>query len=208
MELDVTSPKKKLAAVIALGAIALLAGCGSATAAFTVGKNSTSVKDIQTSVDNILAARKGVNTTGMNLQTGAALVASQVQFLLITELLADTAKSVGVTTSPAELSAEKDSVTKQVGGAPQLPKALVGAGIDPKNIDLYFTSVIYSQKLSNYVMKSGVSSSNLNAALTQLVSSVATKEGVTVNPRYGKWDPKTATIVPTDSTSGAVTSTK
>lgn len=208
MELDVTSPKKKLAAVIALGAIALLAGCGSATAAFTVGKNSTSVKDIQTSVDNILAARKGVNTTGMNLQTGAALVASQVQFLLITELLADTAKSVGVTTSPAELSAEKDSVTKQVGGAAQLPKALVGAGIDPKNIDLYFTSVIYSQKLSNYVMKSGVSSANLNAALTQLVSSVATKEGVTVNPRYGKWDPKTATIVPTDSTSGAVTSTK
>lgn len=202
------SAKRKLAAIISLGAIALLAGCSSTTAAFTVGKNSTSVKEVQASVDNILAARKGVDTSGMNLQTGAALVASQVQFLLISQLLEDTAKSVGITVVPGEVAAEKAAAIKQVGGAAVFPKALVGASIDPKNVDLYFTSVVYSQKLSQYTAKAGVTSANTGAALTQLVSTVADKEGVTVNPRYGKWDPKSATLVPADASSGAVTSTK
>ena len=208
MEPVVTSVKKKFAALIAIGSLALLAGCASTSAAFTIGKSSTSVSTIQKSVDNILAARKGVDTSGMNLQTGSALVASQVQFLLISQLLVDTAKSVGITVAPSEVAAEKAAAIKQVGGDAVFPKALVGASIDPKNVDLYFTSVVYSQKLSAYVQKNGAAAASTSAALTTLVSGIATKEGVLVNPRYGKWDPKTASLVPTDASSGAVKSSK
>lgn len=203
--------KKKFVALLlipSISSIAFLSGCASTSAAFTVGKSTTTVTDIQQSVDNILAARKGVDTSGMNLETGSALVASQVQFLLISQLLVDTAKSVGLSVSQQEVTAARDAAIKQVGGAAVFPKALVGASIDPKNVDLYFTSVVYSQKLAAYVQKNGTSAADTSAALTTLVSGVANKEGVTVNPRYGKWDAKTASLVPADSSSGAVTANK
>jgi len=208
MELVVTSVKKKVTALISIGAISLLAGCASTSAAFIVGKVSTSVSDVQKSVDNILAARKGVDTTSMNLQTGAALVENQVQFLLVSQLLADTAKSLHITVAPSEAAAAKAAAIKQVGGQALFPKALVGAGIDPQSVDLYFTSVIYSQKLTAFLQQNGATAANTGPALTTLVAAVGLKEGVTVNPRYGKWDSKTATLVPADASSGAVKSNK
>ncbi len=140
----------------------------------------------------------------MNLQNGSALIQNQVQFFLISQLLADTSNSLGIKVAPAEVAKAKAAAIKQVGGDKALPKALVGAGIDPTTLDLYFTSVLYSQKLAAYAQQAGATAANQGAAITSLVSAMATKEGVTVNPRYGKWDPKTANIVPADTTSGAV----
>ena len=144
----------------------------------------------------------------MNLQTGSALVENQVQFFLFADLLAAAAHDNGITVTAAELANAKAAVVKQVGGTAVFPKALVGAGIDPAGVDLYFTSVLYSQKLSAFVQKAGTAAADVNAALTSLVSQEAGKVGVTVNPRYGKWDSKNATLVPADATSGAVKSTK
>jgi len=201
-----TTLTKKLSSLVTLGSLVLLAGCSSTSAAFTLGKNVTSVTDIQKTVDNILAARKTVNTTGMNLATGAALTASQVQFYLVSQLLADAGTSVGLAVTPAEIAKAKEAAIVQIGGATALPRALVGAGIDPKNLNLYFTSVLFSQKLNAYELKNGATKASATAAITTLISDTATKEGITINPRYGKWDPKTATIVPADATSGAVVS--
>jgi len=208
MERFVNSAKKKIAALVSIGALLLLAGCASTTAAFTVGKNSVSVTDIQTSVDNIVAARKGVDTTGMTLQTGNALIESQVQFFLFAELLSRLAQEHGLSVTPAELAQEKAGVIQQVGGAAIFPKALINAGIDPKSVDLYFTSVLYSQKLSDMIKKSGTAAADVSAALTSLVSQEAIKLGVTVNPRYGKWDAKNGVLIPADAASGAVTTKK
>jgi hypothetical protein len=196
---------QKVAALASASVLLLLAGCTSTTAAVTVGKNSTSVARVQETVTNILNARKGVDTTGMNLLTGSALASSQAQFFLISQLLADEGKSIGITVTPAEATAEKNAAIKQVGGEAALPKALVGANIDAKNLDLYFTSVLYSQRLIAAIEKSGMSAANAPAALTLAISEMAKKEGIQVNPRYGKWDSKTATLVAADTTSGAVT---
>jgi hypothetical protein len=195
---------KKTLALASASALLLLAGCTSTTAAVTVGKNSTSVARVQETVTNILNARKGVDTTGMNLLTGSALATSQAQFFLISQLLADEGKSIGITVTPAEAITEKNAAIKQVGGEAALPKALVGANIDAKNLDLYFTSVLYSQRLIAAIEKSGMSAANAPAALTVAISEIANKEGIQVNPRYGKWDSKTATLVAADTTSGAV----
>jgi len=195
---------KKTLALTSASALLLLAGCTSTTAAVTVGKNSTSVARVQETVTNILNARKGVDTTGMNLLTGSALATSQAQFFLISQLLADEGKSIGITVTPAEAITEKNAAIKQVGGAAALPKALVGANIDAKNLDLYFTSVLYSQRLIAAIEKSGMSAANAPAALTVAISEIANKEGIQVNPRYGKWDSKTATLVAADTASGAV----
>ena len=204
MKLEISQRAKKITALLSIGAVLILAGCSSPTAAFTVGKKSTSINDIQKSIDNILASRRSVDITGMNLQNGSALIQNQVQFFLISQLLADTSNSLGMKVAPAEVAKAKAAAIKQVGGDKALPKALVGAGIDPTTLDLYFTSVLYSQKLAAYAQKAGATSANQGAAITSLVSAMATKEGVTVNPRYGKWDPKTANLIPADTTSGAV----
>jgi len=155
---------QKVTALVSISTLLLLAGCTSTTAAVTVGKNSTSVARVQESVTNILNARKGVDTTGMNLLTGSALATSQAQFFLISQLLADEGKSIGISVTPSEAVAEKNAAIKRGWGAAALPKALVGANIDEKNLDLYFTSVLYSQRLIAAIEKSGMSAANAPAA--------------------------------------------
>ena len=197
MKLEISQRAKKITALLSIGAVLLLAGCSSPTAAFTVGKKSTSINEIQKSIDNILASRRSVDITGMNLQNGSALIQNQVQFFLISQLLEDTGKSLGLNVTPAEVAKAKADAITQIGGEAKLPKALVGAGIDPTTLDLYFTSVLYSQRLAAYAKTAG-------KPVTDYVTSVAAKEGITVNPRYGKWDPKTANLIPADTTAGAV----
>ena len=143
MKLEISQRAKKITALLSIGAVLILAGCSSPTAAFTVGKKSTSINDIQKSIDNILASRRSVDITGMNLQNGSALIQNQVQFFLISQLLADTSNALGIKVTPSEVATAKAGAIKQVGGDKALPKALVGAGIDPTTLDLYFTSVLY-----------------------------------------------------------------
>jgi hypothetical protein len=197
VKLEISQRAKKITALLSIGAVLLLAGCSSPTAAFTVGKKSTSINEIQKSIDNILASRRSVDITGMNLQNGSALIQNQVQFFLISQLLEDTGKSLGLNVTPAEVAKAKADAITQIGGEAKLPKALVGAGIDPTTLDLYFTSVLYSQRLAAYAKTAG-------KPVTDYVTAVAAKEGITVNPRYGKWDPKTANLIPADTTAGAV----
>ncbi len=155
------------------------------------------VNEIQKSVETILANRAKVDTTGMNLETGAALNTSQARFYLITTLLADTAKANKISITPAELAAAKTAAIKSIGGEANLPKTLVGAGIDLKNLDRYFSAVIYSQKLGTVATAAG-------KTITELISVEADLEKVFVNPRYGSWDSKTASIIAADPTAGAV----
>jgi hypothetical protein len=195
---------KKIIGLVSVSALLLMTGCTNTNAAITVGKKSVSVARVQESITNILNARKGVDTTGMSLLTGSALAASQAQFFLISQLLEDEGKSIGISVTPAEALKEKNAAIKQVGGTDALPKALIGANIDAKNLDLYFTSVLYSQRLIAAIEKSGVSAADSSTALTVAITEMAAKEGITINPRFGKWDAKTATLIPADTTSGAV----
>ena len=153
---------QKLTALASISTLLFLAGCTSTTAAVTVGKNSTSVARVQESVTNILNARKGVDTTGMNLLTGADLATSQAQFFLISQLLEDEGKSIGITVTPAEATKEKNVAIKQVGGAAALPKALVGANIDEKNLD---TLVVNN---SHYLFANKTLNTNPAATATSL----------------------------------------
>ncbi|NCZ29391.1 MAG: hypothetical protein EBX70_06795 [Betaproteobacteria bacterium] len=49
---------------------------------------------------------------------------------------------------------------------------------------------------------------NLSAQIQKLVVAKAKELGVTVNPRYGKWDPTVADVVASDAAGTAVTPTK
>lgn len=198
---------KKILAISAIATALLLTGCSQVGAAATVGDTKITQATVQASIDSIIAERKKVDTSQMQLETGSTLNIAQLRFQVLTALIREVAKDYKVTATKAEIDTRRTGILGQVGGATGLPKALVGAGIAPANFDTYLEAVILSGKISQAIVATGVSQDALGAEITKIVSLKAAALKVTINPRYGKWDPVKADIVATDSAGNAVKST-
>ena len=196
---------KKILAITAVVATFLLAGCSQVGAAATVGDTKITQATVQGSVDAILSERAKVDTTQMQLETGASLNVSQLRFHLLSTLLRELGKELKVTVTKAEIDTRRASIIDQVGGEASLPTALVNAGIAPNDLDEYIEAIAYSDKISQKLVAAGVTEDQLGAEFQKLVVAKAKEIGVTVNPRYGKWDPATADVVAADSAESAVT---
>jgi hypothetical protein len=94
---------------------------------------------------------------------------------------------------------------EQVGGAASMPTALVNAGIAPEDLDAYIEAISLSDKISQALVASGVTEDQVGTEIQKLIVAKSKELGVTVNPRYGKWDADTADIVAADPASSAVT---
>jgi hypothetical protein len=143
----------------------------------------------------------------MQLQTGAELNLSQLRFQVLTVLIREVGKDYKISASKSEIDTRRAAIVEQVGGETGLPKALVGAGIAPQNLNLYLEAVIVSGKISDAIVATGVTQEALGAEITKIVAAKAAQLKVEVNPRYGKWDPINADVVATDSAGSAVKST-
>lgn len=196
---------KKILAITAAVATLLLAGCSQVGAAATVGDTKITQATVQGSIDAILAERAKVDTSQMQLETGAALNVSQLRFHLLSTLLRELGNELKVTVTKAEIDTRRASILDQVGGEVGLPAALVNAGIAPDDLDEYIEAISYSDKISQKLTAAGVTEDQLGAEIQKLVVAKAKEIGVTVNPRYGKWDPVTADVVAADSAESAVT---
>lgn len=197
---------KKFLAISAIASALLLSGCSQVGAAATIGETKITQEVVQTSIDSILAERAKIDISQMELQTGADLNLSQLRFQVLTVLIREVGKDFKVEASKAEIDTRRNGILEQVGGEVGLPKALVGAGIAPANLDLYLEAVIVSGKISDAIVASGVTEDLLGGEITRLVAAKAAQLKVEVNPRYGKWDPISADVVPVDSAGDAVTS--
>jgi hypothetical protein len=160
---------------------------------------------VQSSVDAIIAERSKVDTSQMQLEVGETLNRAQMRFHVLSELLNEVAAKLKITVSKAEIDTRRASITEQVGGEAGLPTALVGAGIAPKDFDLYLQSIIISDKLSQGLEASGIPADQVGLAIQKLVVDMAKENKVTINPRYGVWDAVNADVVPVDSAGSAVT---
>ena len=195
---------KKIIAVIAAAAL-LLTGCSQVGAAATVGDTKITQATVQGSIDSILAERAKVDTTQMQLETGESLNRGQLRFHLLSALLRAVGEELKLTVTKAEIDTRRASIVDQVGGASALPNALVNAGIAPADLDTYIEAISISDKISQALVASGVAQDQVGAELQKLVVAKAKELGVTVNPRYGKWNAETADIQAADPASTAVT---
>jgi len=141
----------------------------------------------------------------MKLETGESLNRGQLRFHLLTALLREVGAELKVSVTKAEIDTRRASILEQIGGAAALPNALVNAGIAPADFDQYIEAISISDKISQALVASGVTQDQVGTELQKLVVAKAKVLGVTVNPRYGKWDAATADIVATDPASTAVT---
>ena len=183
----------------------LLAGCSQVGAAATIGDTKITQATVQTSIDSIMAARVGVDTSQMQLETGASLNVSQLRFHLLRTLFIELGKELEITVTKAEIDTRRASIVDQVGGDESLPSALVSAGIAPEDLDEYIEVISYSDKISQKLVAAGVTEDQIGTEIQKLVIAKAKEIGVTVNPRYGKWDPTNADVIPADSAESAVT---
>jgi hypothetical protein len=192
--------------IVAVAALAVvLSGCAQVGAAATVGGTRISQATVQGSVDAILAERAGTDTSQMQLETGETLNRSQLRFHLFGTLLREVGAELKITVTKAEIDTQRATILQQVGGADQLPIALVTAGIAAQDLDLYIEAITFSDKISNLIATSGVPEEQIGAEIQRLITAKAKELGVTVNPRYGTWDPETADVVAKDAAGSAVT---
>lgn len=196
---------KKIVAVVAVASAILLTGCSQVGAAATVGSKKITQATVQSSIDSIIAARVGVDTSQMQLQSGEELNRGQLRFHLLTELLRAVASELKISVPKAEIDTRRQSIIEQVGGIESLPTALVGAGIARDDFDTYIEAISLSDKISRAIVASGVPENEVGTEIQKLVVAKAKELGVTVNPRYGAWDAKIADVVASDSASPAVT---
>jgi hypothetical protein len=195
---------KKILAIVAATAL-LLTGCSQVGAAATVGDTKITQATVQGSIDSILAERAKIDTSQMQLETGEALNRGQLRFHLLSTLLRELGTELNVTISKAEVDTRRASIVEQVGGLTALPTALVSAGIAPEDLNAYIEAISLSDKISQTLVASGVIQDEVGTEIQKLVVAKAKQIGVTVNPRYGKWDETIADIVPTDPAESAVT---
>jgi hypothetical protein len=199
---------KKILALVAVATTLLLTGCSQVGSAATIGSTKISQATVQGSIDAILAARQGVDTSQMQLETGEVLNRSQLRFHLLTVLLLEVGKEIKLSVSKAEIDTRRQGIIDQVGGEEALPNALVGAGIAPNDFDKYIEAILISDKITQTLTAAGVTEADMGAQISKIVVAKAKELGVTVNPRYGKWDATVADVVASDAAGTAVTPTE
>ena len=183
----------------------VLTSCSSMNSAITIGDKEFSTSDVQKPVDEVLRDRKKVDTSQMQLPEADELLRNQAQFYIVGILLDRIAADKKLSVTNADIAARRTEILSQVGGEAELPKALVSASLAQSNLDAYLKILIISEKLSKDIILSGVSSEQAAEEVNKIVVAVAKKLGVKVNPKYGKWNPVTASIESGDITDGAVT---
>jgi hypothetical protein len=199
---------KKILALVAVATTLLLTGCSQVGSAATIGSTKISQATVQGSIDAILAARQGADTSQMQLETGEVLNRGQLRFHLLTALLREVGKEIKLSVSKAEIDTRRQSIIDQVGGEEALPNALIGAGIARNDFDQYIEAILISDKITQALTAAGVTEADMGAQISKLVVAKAKELGVTVNPRYGKWDATVADVVASDAAGTAVTPIK
>ena len=183
----------------------LITSCGSMTTGVSIGNSDIKSSEIQKSVDEILTARKTVDTSQMQLVEGPELLRNQAQFVIVKRILDEIALDKNLSVTSADVASRRADAVSRLGGEGGLPTALVSANLAASNLDSYLRVLIISDLLISNLAASGLSEEEATTQVTKLVTDKAIKLGVKVNAKYGKWNPNTATIEAADTTGGAVT---
>jgi gas vesicle protein len=193
--------KKILTAVV--GALVVVgAGAGlwialdSSKSAATIGKTKISTSQLNETVKAVIAERKTVSTTGMTLAYGDSLNAEELNYYVVSTLLAHTMAANKLTITDAQIKERSASILKQVGSAAKLKSGEVSAGIASKDFPGYVREILSIEALTKMVEAQGTATADSGTAVQGLVRQMGIKEGVKIDPKYGTWDSTQVSVVP------------
>jgi hypothetical protein len=176
------------------------------TEAAKVGQTVITNDEVSQSVNEVLASRKGVDTTKMQLQTGSSLVQGQFESYFYSNLFDEVAKLLKLNITNTELATYKADVIKTIGGEVNLPNALVQSNIAPQDFDRTIRQNFIVNQLASIAKAEKLTNTN-GEAITAWVVGAAQKVGVTINPRYGTFNAQTGGITAPASISAVTPST-
>lgn len=178
----------RLAALVVGGVFAavLVTGCTNpinAGSAATVGSTQISEAAVADQVNAVLTEQgKAPNTAD------ARLTKDVIQRLVLADLLQQVASANGIEVTKADLDSTKESFVQEVGGEDALKKAFLQQGVPGNEID----SVVRINTLVSAIgskLAGGADPNQASAAVFEAVVKKADEIGVTINPRFGTWDP-------------------
>lgn len=186
----------------------LLTGCSNVDTALTMGDIKITTAELQANVDLLLAERAKVDTSQMQLESGATLLRNQLNFQLLLAGFAEIAKELSIQVTSSEIASRRAQIVEQVGGVEALPAALVSASISPADLDGYLRAIVTTEKLGQALTQTGVAEAEVESRVQELLVAKVNELKVKVNPRYGKWDATTGQIVAADAAGDVVTPSK
>ena len=191
--------------LVALVGLFLLAGCSQMDSAASVGKTEIKLETLQSRIDSILAERSKVDTSQMQLENGDVLTRSQLAFLISNLILDEIAKDAEIEVTEADLEAYKVEIFQSIGGEKMLPTVLVNASIAPEALTDVLRRDLILRKIGTSLSESGADDGTINQMIQTLVTKKSDELKVVVNPRYGKWDAATISVIGTEPAGDAVT---
>ena len=196
---------KKILVALTIATGLLLTGCSQSNEAATVGDFKITQTELQSSIDAVMAERKKVDTSQMQLETGDALNRGQLRFKILMHTFDEIAKELDLEITSSQVVTRKQQISQSLGGDAELPKNLVNAAIAPQDFDTYVRAILISERITSALAQSGVAEADVATQLGKLLSAKAKELGVKINPRYGFWDTEAGDVVAADVTGGAVT---
>ncbi|WP_095688811.1 SurA N-terminal domain-containing protein [Candidatus Planktophila lacus] len=196
---------KKILVALTIATGLLLTGCSQSNEAATVGDFKITQTELQSSIDAVMAERKKVDTSQMQLETGDELNRGQLRFKILMHTFDEIAKELDLEITSSQVVARKQQISQSLGGDAELPKNLVNAAIAPQDFDTYVRAILISERITSALAQSGVAEADVATQLGKLLSAKAKELGVKINPRYGFWDTEAGDVVAADVTGGAVT---
>jgi hypothetical protein len=193
----------KLASLIAV--VILISGCSEMGAGVSIGNTKIKASKIQSIVDEMLAARKNVDTAQMDLIEGKQLLRNQAQFAIVKVLFDEIANDRNLLVTASDIAQRRGEITAQIGGESNLPNALVSANLAESSFNDYLRILIIVDRLNAGFISKGIPESQASSEVSRALVAMSEKLGVEVNSKYGKWNPDSAAIEPDDVTDGAVT---
>ena len=195
--------KKILALIGALSLVGLTA-CGSINSAATLGDITITQEELQGTVDQLLVERAAIDSSQMQLESGATLNRSQLRFKIVTTIFDEIAKELKINLTDSEITISRARLITQSGGEEALASNLAAAQIASINFDRYIRASLISSKINEALLASGVAEASLGAKLSELINAKAKQLNITINPRYGAWDFEVGDIVDIDSAGDAI----
>ena len=195
---------KKILVALTIATGLLLTGCSQSNEAATVGDFKITQTELQSSIDAVMAERKKVDTSQMQLETGDELNRGQLRFKILMHTFDEIAKELDLEITSSQVVARKQQISQSLGGDAELPKNLVNAAIAPQDFDTYVRAILISERITTALAQSGVVEADVATQLGKLLSAKAKELGVKINPRYGFWDTEAGDVVAADVTGGAV----
>ena len=167
-------------------------------AAATVGNTRISVTALNTAA--AVTAQTPDATTGQLPDRTTAVETSLTQ-IIRDDLIADAAKAKGVTVTEAEIQSLLQQERQTNGSDEATAKA---NGIPFAGLHTAVYQALLLNKLITALAPGQTDQTAQSAALTTYLGKIATQEGVSVNPRYGAWQPKQFQVVASDAFSSPV----